>query len=107
MRTSTGICSGGSSTFGRIFARSTTACDAGGRLGTRQQHLRLDVNQRCGHDEEVAGDVEVQFLHQVNRVEVLLRDDGDGNVVDVELVLPDQMLQQIERTLEVLELDGK
>ena len=49
------------------------ALDAGRRLRPRQQHLRLDVNQRRRHHEELAGDVEVQLLHQLDRVEVLLR----------------------------------
>ena len=39
------------------------ALDAGGRLGPRQQHLRLDVDQRRRHHEELARDVEVQLLH--------------------------------------------
>ena len=175
MRSSTGICSGGSSTFGRCFARSSTrlergrcrlnrstsssgsysspamlgdalvralplrgaqrlalvqqfrgglellvleqpphqrvarilflALDAGGRLGARQQHLRLDVDERRGHHQEFARDVEVQLLHQLDRVEVLLRDERDRDVVDVDLVLPDEVQQQVERPLEVVELD--
>ena len=36
------------------------ALDAGGRLRPRQQHPRLDVNQRRRHHEELAGDVEVR-----------------------------------------------
>ena len=49
------------------------AFDAGRGLRPRQQHLRLDVDQRRRHHEELAGDVEVQLLHQRDRVEVLLR----------------------------------
>ena len=76
----------------RIFLR---------RIGPRQQHPRLDVNERGRHDEELAGHVEVQFLHQVEVVEILLRDQRDRNVVDIHLVLLDQVQQQIERPLEI------
>ena len=83
------------------------AVDAGSRLGPRQQHSGLDVNQRGRHHQEVAGDVEIQLLQQVNRIEILLRDEHDRDVVDVQLVLPDQVQEQIERAVEVVELDGK
>src|SRR5215471_1028501 len=83
------------------------AFDTRSRLRTRKQHPRLDVNQRRRHDEKLAGDVEIQLLHQLNRVEILLRDERDGNVMDFHRVLLDEMEEQIERSLEVLELDGK
>jgi hypothetical protein len=34
-----------------------------GRLGPRQQHLRLDVDERRRHHQELASQVEVQLLH--------------------------------------------
>ena len=83
------------------------AVGAGSRLGPRQQHSGLDVNQRGGHHQEVAGHVEIQLLQQMNRIEILLRDDHDRDVVDVQLVFPDQIQKQIERAVEVVELDGK
>jgi hypothetical protein len=66
---------------------------------------RLDVNQRGGHHEELPDDVEVQLLHQIQVIEVLLRDERDRNVVDVDLVLLDEVQQQIERTFEVLKVN--
>src|SRR5262249_40421503 len=47
------------------------------------------------------------LLHQRDGVEVLLRDERDRNVVDADLVLLDEVQQQIERSLERLELDRK
>ena len=46
----------------RVFLLAFDACS---RLGPRQQHLRLDVNQRRGHHQELARDVEIQLLHQL------------------------------------------
>ena len=43
--------------------------------------------------------------HRVEVLEVLLGDERDRDVEDVELVLLDQVQQQIERTLEDVELD--
>src|SRR4029077_20457949 len=76
-------------------------------LRPRQQHLRLDVNQRRGHDEKFAGDVQIQLLHQRDRCEVLRGDERDRDVVDVDLVLPDQVQEQIKRSLEVGQLNGE
>ena len=83
------------------------AFNARRRFRAGQEHLRLDVDERRGHDEIVAGDVEVELLHQADRVEVLLRDERDRDIVDVHLVLLDEVQQQIERSLELLEPDGK
>jgi hypothetical protein len=71
----------------------------------RQQHLRLDMDQRRGHHQEFAHDVQIQLLHHDDVIEVLLRDERDGNVVDVHLVLLNEVDQQIERSLELGDLD--
>src|SRR6266481_1978686 len=61
--------------------------------------------QRGGHHEELARHIEVELLHQIDVREVLVRDEGDRNVAHVHLVLLDEVNQQVERTLECLELD--
>jgi hypothetical protein len=63
------------------------------------------VNQRRRHDEELAGDVEIQLLHQLDRLEILRGDQRDRDVVDADFVLPDEMKEQIERSLKLIELD--
>ena len=40
----------------------------------RQQHARLDPGQGRRHQQVLAGDVEVELAHQLERREVLLRD---------------------------------
>jgi hypothetical protein len=76
-----------------------------GAFGWRQQHPGLDLHQGSRHHQELAGNVEIQLLHQVQVIEILLGDDGDLNVVHVHLVLLDQMNEQIERAVEALQLD--
>ena len=93
--------------YERITRIFLVPLDAGGGLRPRQQHPRLDVDERGGHHKELACDVQVQLLHQMERIQVLLCDERDGNVVDVHLVLPDEVKQQIERAVEVLEPDGE
>jgi MFS family permease len=68
-----------------------------GRL--RQQHLRLDVGERSRHHEIFAGQVDIEILHQHDVFDVLLADEGDGDVLDVELVLLNEVEQQIEGPL--------
>ena len=63
------------------------------------------MDERRRHHQELARDVEVQLLHQVDVLEILLRDRGDRDVVDVDLVLLDEVQQQVERALELLEPD--
>src|SRR5512141_64893 len=69
----------------------------------RQQRLRLDVDEGGGHHQELARDLEVQRLQHVEVGEVLLGDPGDGDVVDVELLLADQVQQDVEGPLEDVE----
>ena len=82
------------------------ALHPGRRFRPRQQHPGLDVNQRRRHDQELARHVQVELLHELNRVQVLRGDERDRDVVDADLVLPDEVQQQVERPLEVIEPDG-
>jgi len=77
-----------------------------GGIRPRKQHPGLDVDQRGGHDQELADGVEVELLHQLYIFEILLSNQGDRNIVDVHLVLLNEVNQQIQRPLERLELDG-
>ena len=71
--------------------------------GARQQHARLDLGQRRGHDQVFAGELELQPGHERDVLHVLLRDVGDRDVEDVEVLPPDHVQQQVERTLERIE----
>jgi len=75
------------------------------RIGPRQQHPRLDVDERRRHHEELPGDVEIHLLHQVDVLDVLRRNQRDGDVVDADLVALDQVQQQVERPLEIHQAD--
>ncbi len=75
------------------------------RIGARQEHARLDVDERRRHDEELPRHVEVHLLHQVDVVEILPGDERDRNVVDVQLALLDEVQQQIEGPFEIVEPD--
>ena len=70
---------------------------AGG--GARQQHLALDVDEQRGGVDKLAGHVHVAGLELVDVGQKLGRDLGDGNVVDVDVLLADQVQQQVERTV--------
>ncbi len=79
----------------------------------RADHPRLDLHQRRGHHKKLARDVDIN--RGVRGVlgagepeareerEVLVGDPGDGDVVDVQLVLADEKQEQVQRTFEVLE----
>ena len=71
------------------------------------EHLGLDVDEGGRHHHELARHVQVQLLHQVQVLHVLARDGRDGDVVDVDLVLADEVQQQVERPLEHREQDAR
>ena len=74
-------------------------------LVVRQNDAALDVDQRGGDHEVLAGHFEIEHLDQAQVVEVLAGDPLDGNVVDVEFVLLDEVKQKVERPLEDGQLD--
>ena len=71
----------------------------------RQQQARLDAQQCGGHHQEIAGIVQRQKLDDLKILQKLVSDRGDGNVVDVDLVLLDQVQQKIQRPLKSRQLD--
>jgi hypothetical protein len=68
-----------------------------------QQHARLDLGQRRGHDEVFAREFQLHAAHHVDVRHVLPRDLGDRDVEDVDVLPADQVEQQVERAFEGLE----
>jgi hypothetical protein len=69
--------------------------------------LRLDAHQQRRHLQELARPVQAQRLRTFDRLKELLRDLRDRDVENVDVLLADQMQQQIERTLEPVQLDNE
>ena len=69
-----------------------------------QQHARLDVDQGGGHVDELGAQLDVQLESALHVLEILLRDGGNGDVVDVDLLLADQVEQQVERPIVLLQV---
>ncbi len=74
------------------------ACEHVGRVAG-EQRLRLDVDQQRGHVDELAGGVDVGLLELVGVVKKLRRDAGDGDVVDVDVLLANKVEQKVERAV--------
>ncbi len=70
---------------------------------TREQHPRLDLRQCRGHHHVLASKLELQVLHQLDVLHVLLGDLGERNVENVEILPADEIQKQVERTFERLE----
>ena len=64
------------------------------------------MDQRRGHHQELPGHVEIELLHHLDVQQVLLGNQRDGDVVDVDLVLANEVQQQVERSLEPHQLDA-
>ena len=76
----------------RVFLFFRSGCGV-----ARQQHLRLDVNKHRGHVDEFGCDVDIQLAQFLNIGKILRRDLRNGNVVDVDVLLADEVEQQIQR----------
>ena len=87
----------------RVGQRSVAVVGLCGlRLG--EQHLAFDLDERGRHDEVFACDTQIQLPHRVDVGEILLRDEGDGDVEDVDLMRLDEVEQKIEGTFELTDL---
>ena len=61
-----------------------------------QESLGLDVDEERGHVDELAGGVYVGLLELVGVLEELAGDAGDGDIVDVDVLLADEIEEQVE-----------
>src|SRR5690606_42157640 len=77
-----------------------------GGLAAGEEHAAFDLHEGGGHDEELAGDVEVELLERVEHVDVLAGDRFDGDVVDIQLVLFDEKEEEVEQALKDRQLDA-
>ena len=73
------------------------------RLG--EQHLAFDLDERGRHDEVLARDTQIELPHRVDVGEILLGDEGDGDVEDVDRMRLDEVQQKIEGTFELTDLE--
>src|SRR5437870_2086770 len=70
-----------------------------------EQTAALEINQIGRHDDELARDVDLQFLESLEILEVLARDSFDRNIVNIDFVAFDQVKQEIERSFKNFELN--
>ncbi len=91
------------------YARSRSTSSSRGSpssvCGAGQQQLRLELEQPGCHPEKLAGHLEIEFLHGADVFVVLVADAQDGDVIDRDLVLSNEVQQQIQRTAEERQLD--
>ena len=71
------------------------------RLRRRHQLARLEIDQVRGHHQVFGRHLHRHALHHVEVFAVFLRDEGDGDVEDVQLVRLAEVQEQIERSLEL------
>ena len=63
------------------------------------------MNQSGGHDQEVSCDGDAEILHLFQIAQILIGDLGDGNLVDVDFLLADEMEKQVQRAFKDLQLN--
>ncbi len=77
-------------------------------FGRRRDGARLHLQQRRRHDQEVAGDLQVEAVLPLgDDDDELVRDGRDADVGDLDLAAPDEEQQQVHRPAEHLEGDGE
>jgi chromosome condensin MukBEF ATPase and DNA-binding subunit MukB len=63
------------------------------------------VDQGRRHVDELRAQIDIHLARLLHVSEVLRRDGGDGDVLDVDLLLADQVQQQVQRPLILLQMD--
>ena len=51
-----------------------------------QEHAGLDIHQVGGHGDELAGDLQVHLLPLVQIFQVLIQDQGDGDILNLNFI---------------------
>jgi len=70
-----------------------------------QQLAALDIHERRGHHEELAGDLEIELAHHLDVFDELRGELGEIDRIDVHLLLLDEIEEQIQRAFKDLEFD--
>src|SRR6185295_18265133 len=65
----------------------------------------LQFNQRRRHHQKVAGDRDVQLLHDAQVTQILVSDASYGNVINTDVLLPNEVQQQIQWAFKLTEQD--
>ena len=66
-----------------------------------QQHPGLDVHQVGGHGYELAGYLQVKLAALIHPLHILVQDEGDLDILDLQLVLAQQVEDQVQWTHKV------
>ena len=69
-----------------------------------EEHPGFQVDQVGGHGGKLAGGLQVQPLPLVQPAQVLVADQGDGDILNLHLVLTQQKQNQVQGPLKVLKL---
>jgi hypothetical protein len=72
----------------------------------RKQHPGLNIDQSGCHYQKLADQVQILGLHVVYIVQILLRYEHNGDIVDTHLVLLDEMEQKVQRPLKIVQFIG-
>ena len=67
------------------------------RRHARKKHAALDVDQQRSHINEVRRRIHLGLLQALHVGQKLGRDPADGDVVDIDVLLADQVQQQVQR----------
>ena len=74
------------------------------RLGTGQQHSRLNFHQRRRHYHKIARQLDIKLFKHFDILEILLGDMGDGYIIYIYLIPANEIQKQVERTCKHLEI---
>jgi hypothetical protein len=72
-------------------------------LGPGEEELRLDPDEGGGHLQELARLVQFAGPDSPDRLQKLGRDQGNGDIEDVDILLPDQVEKEVQGAVEALD----
>ena len=78
---------------------------ARGHGRTGHEHLALNFHQCGGHDQELAGEFDIDAVDAGEGGKILAGELGDGDVGDLDFVLADEVQEEVEGTVKGIEMD--
>ena len=69
-----------------------------------QQHPGLEIHQMRRHNDKFAGHLQIHFLSLLQPHNVLVADQGNGNILYFQLIFPQKKQNQIQRAFKILHL---
>ncbi len=69
-----------------------------GIVMNRKQHPGFDLDKGCGHDQKIAGNIDIHGFHPFDIIQITVGNQRNRDVVDIDFIFSNQIDEKIHRT---------